>query len=48
MNIEKAIRNLKKLDEQMEEECLYHTGVEYRARPWRDLVTDAISFLDGD
>lgn len=48
MNIEKAIRNLKKVREDMRSEVLYKTNVAYKARPWMELVDDAISFLDGD
>ncbi len=48
MNIEKALRNLKKVKNEMEIECLYKTNVEYKARPWMELIGDAISFLDGD
>ncbi len=48
MNIEKALRNLKKVKREMEEECLYKTNIEYKARQWLELVDDAISFLDDD
>lgn len=48
MNIEKALRNIKKVKNEMEEECLYKTDVEYKVRPWMELIDDAISFLDGD
>lgn len=48
MNIEKALRNLKNVKREMEEECLYKTNIEYKARQWMELVDDAISFLDGD
>ena len=30
----------------MELECLYKTNIEYKAKPWLELVEDTIVFLD--
>lgn len=48
MNVNKAIRNLKKVKDEMNNECLYHTDMKSKVNPWIELIDDAISFLDGD
>lgn len=47
MNVERALSKLNKLKSEMELECLYKTNVECKAKPWLELVEDAIAFLDG-
>lgn len=46
MNVERALLKLNKLKSEMELECLYKTNVEYKAKPWLELVEDTIAFLD--
>ena len=46
MNVERVLLKLNKLKSEMELECLYKTNVECKAKPWLELVEDAIAFLD--
>ena len=46
MNVERVLLKLNKLKSEMELECLYKTNVECKAKPWLELVTDTIAFLD--
>ena len=47
MNIERALLKLNKLKSEMKLECFYNTNVEYKVKPWLELVEDIIAFLDG-
>ena len=47
MNVERVLLKLNKLKSEMELECLYKTNIECKAKPWLELVEDAIAFLDG-
>ena len=46
MNVERSLLKLNKLKSEMELECLYKTNVECKAKPWLELVEDAIAFLN--
>ena len=46
MNVERVLLKLNKLKSEMELECLYKTNVECKAKPWLELVEDAIAFLN--
>lgn len=45
MNVERALLKLNKLKSEMDLECVYHTNVEYKVKPWLELVEDTIAFL---
>ena len=47
MNVERALLKLNKLKSAMEVECFYNTNVEYKMKPWLELLEDSIAFLDG-
>ena len=46
MNVERALLKLNKLKSEMEVECFYNTNVEYKMKPWLELLEDIIAFLD--
>lgn len=47
MNVERALLKLNKLKSEMEVECFYNANVEYKMKPWLELLEDSIAFLDG-